>query len=371
MPNFPTMGTRKGIAPVIWVIIAAVLLGGGYLVAQKSKSKMESVETVAEQVTESTTQETTPFQIAVPSDWNTYRNEEYGFEFRYPASWQACIRNHMRENKTLEELIGTPNMLSCVEPPDSSFGYVYAAISMAGVQYEVLRKHYLNLKSDIENNPDAYPGAVGHLFIKGAIFGGKPSVSVCSGDSAALRCSDYVHMDDVIIVFARAFETQPAAMRTVERISSTFKFTKPAQPNTTSEKTLLDTTDWKMFRSPSNFVFSYPPTFTLLEPRERVLVSLSSPACDFSISLDSLDTTIGERAVRGEGWYASIKEEEVKVGDSSRTARLVYDKERRLQLMQIGGYIPGVFITMGTPGTGGLSDECIRQFYTMLSTFVP
>jgi len=34
------MHTYKGIAPLVWVIIVAVLLGGGYLIVEKSKSKM-------------------------------------------------------------------------------------------------------------------------------------------------------------------------------------------------------------------------------------------------------------------------------------------------------------------------------------------
>ena len=68
------MNTKQGLAPIVLVILLAVLVGGGYLVASK-KSKVESVkkEVTAEQSDVST------------KDWKTYRNEKYGFLFQYPT----------------------------------------------------------------------------------------------------------------------------------------------------------------------------------------------------------------------------------------------------------------------------------------------
>lgn len=321
MPNLPTMGTRKGLAPVVWVIIAALLLGGGYLLVQKSKIKTENVEPVAEQAVAPTAQKDAQSYSPIPSDWKTYRNEKYGFEFTYPAIW------------SYDELPDPGEHLICFNPQppagDCQDGLLWILNKDASENEQAsnLRRTYARI----------FPA------------------------TNTLQSADHVYFF--------AFKTE--SRQWLNQILSTFRFTKPAGSDKANKKTLLDTMGWKMFRSPANFVFSYPPVFTLLEPRERLLVSLSSPACDFSISLDSLDTEIGGRAVRGEEWYASIREEEVKVGDSSRAARLVYDRAGKLQVAQVGGYIPGVFITMGTPSTNGLSDACIQQFYTMLSTFVP
>ncbi len=35
-------------------------------------------------------EETTEFNPSETADWQTYRNEEYGFEFKYPADWRDC-----------------------------------------------------------------------------------------------------------------------------------------------------------------------------------------------------------------------------------------------------------------------------------------
>ena len=72
------MNLKNGLAPLALVFILAVLVGGGYFLVSK-KLKVESIK-----------KEVTTEQSDVSTkDWKTYRNGEYGFEFRYPRDWDV------------------------------------------------------------------------------------------------------------------------------------------------------------------------------------------------------------------------------------------------------------------------------------------
>ncbi len=65
---------KQGIAPIIIALIVAVILGGGYLIwSKKSTLKDQGVST-------SITKDETV-------NWKTYKNDNPGFSFSYPASW--------------------------------------------------------------------------------------------------------------------------------------------------------------------------------------------------------------------------------------------------------------------------------------------
>jgi len=60
------------------VVFLAVLVGGGALILLNQKEDMP-------QIAEITKQEIP--QIDETADWKTYRNEEFGFEVKYPFAW--------------------------------------------------------------------------------------------------------------------------------------------------------------------------------------------------------------------------------------------------------------------------------------------
>ncbi len=73
----------------IIVVIAVVGLIFAYLAYGKSRSNTVTPEPVA---TSTPVSEITPFDfegvLVDTSDWQTYRNEEYGYEFKYPRGWE-------------------------------------------------------------------------------------------------------------------------------------------------------------------------------------------------------------------------------------------------------------------------------------------
>ena len=102
-----------------WKYIAIVAVVGlvavsGILVYQNLGFINKSVPLPAFLATEKETPEETlemPGQSQVPTDWEIYTNNEYGFEIKYPKSTRVVLENILLENKDLVLI-----MLGLTEP---------------------------------------------------------------------------------------------------------------------------------------------------------------------------------------------------------------------------------------------------------------
>jgi len=83
---------------VIILIVVGLLIGGGWFVLQKNTrpgypppTPPETTERLGAEVTDEDnspeTRDTPPTDDT--AGWETYRNEEYGFEFEYPPDWEV------------------------------------------------------------------------------------------------------------------------------------------------------------------------------------------------------------------------------------------------------------------------------------------
>jgi|GEM_PF-4653263 hypothetical protein len=92
------MQAQKGLAPILWIIILAVALGGGYWAYQYTKGGLLCWPYCPGMTDEDREEIKRSALEAQTANWNTYRNEEYGFEFKYPTSAKLYTGGGVIEN---------------------------------------------------------------------------------------------------------------------------------------------------------------------------------------------------------------------------------------------------------------------------------
>ncbi len=110
------MNTHKGLAPIVWVIIAAIVLGGGYAVYEFSKPKLicwPYCSGMTDQDREDIKKSVLDAQTA---NWKTYRNEKYGFEVAYPATW--FIQDNLSETTCCLNITNTMSLSERPKPDE-------------------------------------------------------------------------------------------------------------------------------------------------------------------------------------------------------------------------------------------------------------
>ena len=111
------MFNQKGFSKVAIIIIVLILIGGAYFVFSKKDKNIPTQDTENKS---SQSSQSIGGGLSI-SDWKTYKNDEYGFELKYPSVWTLRDGNKDYKSTGLNNFYQFCNKV--ITTPDEPLGH--------------------------------------------------------------------------------------------------------------------------------------------------------------------------------------------------------------------------------------------------------
>jgi hypothetical protein len=157
-------------------------------------------------------------RVDAVTNWKTYTNTQYGFEFKYPSSWNLV---ELKSDQASDFAVAVDPELKGLPEGDQPFSFMIEASSLK--ELDLLKKHPTNLKDYLDKySQDSTQGYANVTrYTAGGISGYKAQVVGGFADPIIY----FFEKDNLIFSISATYDKQPLA----QEIPATFKFTDSAQ----------------------------------------------------------------------------------------------------------------------------------------------
>ncbi len=234
----------KSYLKIVLLVVLGLIILAGAVYAGVTIGKKQSPPEVIPQVIETSP---TPDETA---NWQTYRNEKYGFEFKYPQNWKINDKELPDDAIfRIESDIDSGVPYGPIDPPPTlPYSIVVGIIENASNLDEWIANNNAGIKSKIttmKNNDFIYYKAIDVPSMSGELNYYIPLNQ--KGSYLNLSLSPYFEPDE--------YKEQKEAVKLFDQILSTFKFLDSTSTG--------ETANWKTYRdSVASFEIKYPANWS-------------------------------------------------------------------------------------------------------------